>query len=143
MKLNFSGTARIIESDEAAHRLVLHASGAEDRGRGTADMTITAQLVPSGRRHDACGWRRTCTISGAAAQFGRGMIADVTSVLMASFAECVEHNITQAGSGGTVDRRADGRGPRAGSPSASGPRVMALKRVFARFFLPYDVSRLR
>ncbi|GAA1277720.1 SRPBCC family protein [Pseudonocardia aurantiaca] len=141
VKLNFSGTARITESDEAAHRLVLHASGAEDRGRGTADMTITAQLVPSGGG-TTVRVAQDLTISGAAAQFGRGMIADVTSVLMASFAECVEHNITQAGSGGAVTAVRTAR-PASGFAIGVRAAVMALKRVFARFFLPYDVSRLR
>jgi uncharacterized protein len=141
VKLNFSGTARITEADEAAHRLVLHASGSEDRGRGTAEMTITANLSPSGG-----GTRvqvaQDLTVSGAAAQFGRGMIADVTSVLMASFAECVEYNITNRGAGGAVTAVRTAR-PASGFAIGVRAAVMALKRVFARFFLPYDVSRLR
>jgi carbon monoxide dehydrogenase subunit G len=140
VKLNFSGTARITEADEVAHRLVLHASGAEDRGRGTAEMTITANLSPSGG-----GTRvqvaQDLTVSGAAAQFGRGMIADVTSVLMASFAECVEYNITNRG-GGTATAVRTAR-PASGFAIGVRAAVMALKRVFARFFLPYDASRLR
>ena len=48
VKLNFSGTARIVEADEAAHRMVLHAAGSEDKGKGTADMTITATMAPPG-----------------------------------------------------------------------------------------------
>jgi carbon monoxide dehydrogenase subunit G len=139
--LNFSGTARIVDADEAAHRLVLHASGAEDKGKGTADMTITANLVPTGR-----GTRvkvaQDLTVSGAAAQFGRGMIADVTSVLMKSFADCIEYNIDNQGRGGATTAV---RAAKPASGFAIGVRatVMALKRVFARFFLPYDASRLR
>jgi carbon monoxide dehydrogenase subunit G len=139
VKLNFSGTARIVEADEAAHRMVLHASGSEDRGKGEAAMTITATLVPAG------GGTRVAvdqdlTISGAAAQFGRGMIADVTSVLMTSFADCVQYNISAGGGGGTATA------VRAAAPAsgfAIGLRAarMALARVFARFFLPYDRNR--
>lgn len=145
VKLSFSGTARIVETDESAHRMVLDAAGSEDRGKGTAAMTVTATLVAAGR-----GTRvqvaQDLTVSGAAAQFGRGMISDVTSVLMNSFAECLQYNIDNQGS---VDQR-DGtatavRTAKPASGLAIGMRaaVMALKRVFARFFLPYDASRLR
>jgi uncharacterized protein len=139
VKLNFSGTAKIVESDERAHRLVLRAAGSEDKGKGTADMTVTATLVPAGG-----GTRvqvaQDLTISGAAAQFGRGMVADVTSVLMSSFAECLQYNIDNRGRGGTATAV---RAAQPASGFAIGLRAaaMALRRVFARFFLPYDRNR--
>ena len=138
VKLNFSGTARIVSADETVHRMVLHAAGSEDRGRGEAAMTITATLVPAGG-----GTRvrvdQDLTVSGAAAQFGRGLIADVTGVLMTSFADCVQHNI-DAPAGGT---RTAVRAAAPASGFAIGLRAvrMALARVFARFFLPYDRNR--
>ena len=139
VKLNFSGTARILEADESAHRMVLRAAGSEDRGRGEAEMTITATLRPTGG-----GTRVTVaqdlSISGAAANFGRGMIADVTSVLMASFAECVQHNVSRGGSGGTATA-VRAAAPASGLAIGLRAALMALKRVFARFFLPYDRNR--
>jgi uncharacterized protein len=141
VKLSFSGTARVVETDERAHRMVLDAAGSEDKGKGTAAMTVTATLVAAGR-----GTRvqvaQDLTVSGAAAQFGRGMISDVTSVLMNSFAECLQYNIDNQGRGGTATAV---RAAKPASGLAIGMRaaVMALKRVFARFFLPYDASRLR
>jgi uncharacterized protein len=142
VKLNFSGTAKIVEADERAHRLVLHASGAEDKGKGTADMTVTATLVPSGRG-TTVRVAQDLTISGAAAQFGRGMISDVTSVLMNSFAECLQYNIDHQGGGGGGGTATAVRTAKPASGFAIGVRatVMALKRVFARFFLPYDRNR--
>lgn len=137
VKLNFSGTARIVEADEAAHRMVLKAAGSEDRGRGEADMTITATMAPTGG-----GTRVSVTqdlsISGAAANYGRGLIADVTSVLLGSFAECVQADITGGGGGTATAVRA---APASGFAIGLRATVMALKRVFARFFLPYDRSR--
>jgi carbon monoxide dehydrogenase subunit G len=139
VKLNFSGTARIVSADESAHRMVLHAAGSEDKGKGEAAMTITATLLSSGG-----GTRvkvdQDLTVSGAAAQFGRGLISDVTSVLMTSFADCVQYNIDNQGRGGTATA------VRAAAPAsgfAIGLRAarMALARVFARFFLPYDRNR--
>lgn len=138
--LRFSGTARIVEADEAAHRMVLYAAGAEDKGKGNAEMTITATMVPSGRG-TTVKVDQDLTISGAAAQFGRGLIADVTSVLMTSFADCIQYNIDNQGSGGgtaTVVRAAK---PASGFAIGLRATLMALKRVFARFFLPYDRNR--
>jgi carbon monoxide dehydrogenase subunit G len=139
VKLNFSGTARILEADEPTHRMVLRGSGSEDRGRGEAEMTITATMRPTGG-----GTRVTVaqdlSISGAAATFGRGMIADVTSVLMGSFAECVQHNISSGGGGGTATA-VRAAAPASGFAIGVRATLMALKRVFARFFLPYDRSR--
>ena len=136
VKLNFSGTARIVEADEAAHRMVLKAAGSEDRGRGEADMTITATMAPTGG-----GTRVSVTqdlsISGAAANYGRGLIADVTSVLLGSFAECVQANIAGGGGTATAVRAA----PASGFAIGLRATVMALKRVFARFFLPYERTR--
>jgi carbon monoxide dehydrogenase subunit G len=136
VKLNFSGTAKILEADEAAHRMVLRAAGSEDRGRGEAEMTITATLRP-----ESGGTRVTVaqdlSISGAAANFGRGMIADVTSVLLGSFAECVQANVAGGGVGTAVRTAA----PAGGFAIGLRATVMALKRVFARFFLPYAGPR--
>ncbi len=139
VKLNFSGVAEIVSADEDAHRMVLHAAGSEDRGRGEAAMTITATMVPSGR-----GTRvkvdQDLTVSGAAAQFGRGLIADVTGVLMGSFADCVQYNIDNQSSGGTATAiRA--AAPASGFAIGLRATITALKRVWARFFLPYDRNR--
>lgn len=138
VKLNFSGTARIVSADEAAHRMVLHASGSEDRGRGEAAMTITAVLTAAGG-----GTRvnvdQDLTVSGAAAQFGRGLIADVTSVLLTSFADCVQHNVSHGGGGTATSVRA--AAPASGFAIGLRAARLALGRVFARFFLPYDRNR--
>jgi len=138
VKLNFSGTAKIVSADEAAHRMVLRAAGSEDRGRGEAEMTITATLRPEGGG-TRVAVAQDLSISGAAANFGRGMIADVTSVLMGSFAQCVQANIAVGGGGvGTAVRTA---APASGFAIGLRATLMALKRVFARFFLPYDRGR--
>lgn len=139
VKLNFSGTARIVEADEAAHRMVLRGSGSEDRGRGEAEMTITATMRPTGDG-TRVAVAQDLSISGAAANFGRGMIADVTSVLMGRFADAVAHNINAAGSGGTATA-VRAAAPASGFAIGVRATLMALKRVFARFFLPYDRSR--
>ena len=135
VKLSFAGKAKITERDEAAKRLVVDASGAEARGRGQAAMVVTAKLTPAGRG-TRVGVTQDLQLSGAAAQYGRGMIADVTTVLMRDFSV----NLARA-----IDAADRGESPAAAvaapaSGFALGLRAarMALMRVFRRFFLPYQ-----
>ena len=77
-------------------------------------------------------------LSGAAAQYGRGMISDVSSVLMRDFARNLQHRIDAANRGESPEQ-AGQRPASSASGLALGLRaaVMALSRVFRRFFLPY------
>lgn len=140
VRLNFSGTATIVKADEAGRRLVLRASGSEDTGKGTVEMTITSTLVPAGRGTKVT-ISQDLTVSGAAAQFGRGLFSDVTSVLMGSFVDCFQHNIDNQGSGGGTATAVRAAKPVSGFGIGLRATLMALKRVFARFFLPYDATR--
>ena len=109
VKLRFAGTAEIVERDEPGKRLVIDASGADERGRGQASMMVTARLTSAGR-----GTRvdldQDLQLSGAAAQYGRGMISDVTAVLM----RAVRHQHAEPHRGA---------GARRGSRTASRPAL--------------------
>ena len=108
VKLNFSGTAQIVEADEAAHRMVLQGRGLGGprprRGRDD-DHRDDGARTSGGTRVSVA---QDLSISGAAANYGRGLIADVTSVLLGSFAECVQANITGGGGTATAVRAAPG-----------------------------------
>jgi carbon monoxide dehydrogenase subunit G len=130
--LKFGGTAKITSRDDAAKRIVVDAAGADEKGRGQASMTVTARLTSAGgvtRVHVT----QDLQVSGAAAQYGRGMIADVTSVLMRDFAANLQRGIDRAERGEEVDGAAPARGFSIGLQAT----LMALKRVFRRFFTPY------
>src|SRR6266704_1744146 len=133
VRLRFAGTAEITERDEAARRVVVHASGAEEKGRGQASMIVTATLLPAGRG-TRVGVTQDLQLSGAAAQYGRGMISDVTSVLMRDFSANMAARIDAAERGETVSQTA---APAGGLAIGIRAAVMALGRVFRRFFLPY------
>jgi carbon monoxide dehydrogenase subunit G len=139
VKLQFAGKAHITERDDAAKRIVVDASGAEVRGRGQASMVVTAQLTPAGRGGTTVAVAQDLQLSGAAAQYGRGMIADVTAVLMRDFSANLMRRIDAVERGVSADDLA------AASP-ASGFRLglralqLALSRVFRRFFLPYQAN---
>jgi uncharacterized protein len=138
VRLQFAGTADITERDEAAKRIVVHATGAEEKGRGQASMTVTAALARAGQ-----GTRVDVTqdlqLSGAAAQYGRGMISDVTSVLMHDFAVNLQDRIERIDRGESAEQVAAASAtPASGVTLGLRAARMALLRVFRRFFLPYQ-----
>ncbi len=140
VRLQFAGTAEITERDEAARSMVVNASGAEERGRGQASMVVTAKLERAGR-----GTRVDVTqdlqLAGAAAQYGRGMISDVTAVLMRDFSANLQDRIERTERGESPEQiAASAASPARGFTLALRAARMALTRVFRRFFLPYQAA---
>jgi uncharacterized protein len=138
VRLQFAGTADITERDETARRVVVHAAGADEKGRGQASMTVTATLAKSGRgtRVDVA---QDLQLSGAAAQYGRGMISDVSSVLMHDFAVNMQDRISRIERGESAEQIAAATAsPASGFTLGLRAALMALARVFRRFFLPYQ-----
>jgi carbon monoxide dehydrogenase subunit G len=90
--VSYKGEAAFIEKDAAAQRMVLKANGKETRGNGNAAAVVTAQLKDEG---DATNVVITTdlTISGKAAQFGRGVLSDVASNLIGQFAKNLEADL--------------------------------------------------
>jgi carbon monoxide dehydrogenase subunit G len=135
VKLQFAGTAAIKERDDAAQRIVVDAAGADEKGRGQAAMQATAEVAPArgGSKVDVA---LDLQLSGAAAQYGRGMITDVTEILMRDFASRMQTRIDALDRGVATDKLAT-------ASSASGFTIglramrLALARVLRRFFLPY------
>ena len=138
VRLQFAGTAEIKERDDAAKRIVVDAAGADEKGRGQAAMSVTANVVATARGSKV-EVAQDLQLSGAAAQYGRGMISDVTSVLMRDFAANMQKRIAAIEQGLSPDQ--------IGSASAGGFTIalramrMALTRVARRFFLPYEPNR--
>ena len=144
VRLQFAGTADITERDEAAKRVVVHASGADEKGRGQASMVVTAALTRASRGTKV-GVTQDLQLSGAAAQYGRGMISDVTAVLMRDFSANMQDRIERLkkGAGEVGGESAEQIAAAAATPAKGftlGLRAarMALTRVFRRFFLPYQ-----
>jgi uncharacterized protein len=121
----YKGAARFVERDEAGRKVVLRAEGRETRGQGNANATITAQLTPD-REGTAVSVVTDLTVTGRVAQFGRGVMADVSSKLLGQFVDCLENELlTDAPAAASVGASA-GSGTAASeaasSPSASEPR---------------------
>jgi carbon monoxide dehydrogenase subunit G len=92
----YKGKATFVEKDDAAHKAVLRAEGRDTRGQGNANATITATLEPAsdGTRVKVV---TDLAITGRAAQFGRGVMADVSTKLLGQFVDCLEKNVLGAG----------------------------------------------
>ena len=114
----YKGKATFVERDEAAHRAVLRAEGRDVRGQGNANATITATLVPEGE-----GTKvkvvTDLTITGRAAQFGRGVLADVSTRLLGQFVSCLETKVLAGvGAAGAEAEAQMGAGAPAGASDA-------------------------
>jgi uncharacterized protein len=139
VRLRFAGTADITERDEAGKRIVVHASGAEEKGRGQASMIVTATLARSGRGTKVAV-TQDLQLSGAAAQYGRGMISDVTAVLMRDFSANLQDRIDRAERGESPEQLAAAAAEAKGFTVGLRAAMMALRRVFRRFFAPYQAA---
>jgi carbon monoxide dehydrogenase subunit G len=140
VRMQFAGTADITERDETAKRVVVHAAGADEKGRGQAAMIVTATLTRAGRGTKVAV-AQDLQLSGAAAQYGRGMISDVSSVLMRDFATNMQDRIQRIERGESVEQlTAASASPARGFTLGMRAAFMALSRVFRRFFLPYQAA---
>jgi uncharacterized protein len=91
----YKGKARFRELDAEAFKAVLLAEGRETRGQGNANATITASLTPDG---DATRVSivTDLAVTGRVAQFGRGVLADVSTKLLDQFVACLEADVLGA-----------------------------------------------
>lgn len=122
----FKGKATFVERDEKEHRAVIDARGRDSRGSGNASATITAQLHEAGD-----GTRVTVDtdmkIVGKLAQFGSGMIQQVSEKLMGQFAESLEAKL----SGGPADQPAAEPETAGTATDAAGTTTLSVARPAA------------
>ena len=93
--VSYKGTARISERDEAAHRATLQAEGRETTGPGSARATAVMTVEPA----DSGSRVRLATdfnVAGRVANFGRGVMEDVSKRLVNQMAACIKSNLEAA-----------------------------------------------
>ena len=116
----YKGTASIVEKDEAAHRVVLKAAGRDARGQGNASAVVTAVMTeqPGGTKVAIV---TDMTVSGRVAQFGRGVMGDVTAKLLQQFVGNLEADVlAPAGKGAAGEAGAAGAGEAANTGGTAG-----------------------
>lgn len=89
VSLQYSGTGTFVERDEAAHHAVIEAKGKDRRGNGTASARVTAWLKGTADGSTEVTVDTDLTITGRPAQFGRGLIQDVSNKLLNQFTTCL------------------------------------------------------
>ena len=109
--LQYAGAGTFLERDDAARRAVIEAKGKDKRGNGTAGATVTIQLAPSGdgTRVDVT---TDLSITGKPAQFGRGVMQDVTDKMLGQVVACIERQFAPE------EVPAEAGVPSAGAPAA-------------------------
>ncbi|MEO0323517.1 MAG: SRPBCC family protein [Myxococcota bacterium] len=94
--LSYKGKVKIVEQDDASYRVVLKGSGTETKGKGTVKADVTSQLTALPNGGTKAEITTDLTITGKAAQFGRGLIADVSTKFTNEFAETMEYKLAGA-----------------------------------------------
>ena len=127
----YKGTARVIEADEGARRIVLQGDGRDTRGQGNASATITVTMVADGDG-TTIGIDTELNVTGKVAQFGRGVMADVSAKLLRQFAANLESDVLARG--GMVGERV------APEPSAAaGGAANCVRRIEGPEVEPIDL----
>ena len=131
----YAGTAIFESKDDAAHVGVLRASGRDSHGQGNASALITASLLAEGER-TLVSVHTDLTITGKVAQFGRGVILDVSTKLLDQFVGCLESTLAS-------DRNAtDAAEAGAAAADAQPEPASAAATTARRFDAPAEVAPL-
>ena len=89
ISLTYKGKGTFVKRDDSAHTVVIEASGRDSRGNGTASATVTGTLTADGDTQTTIKMVTDMTVTGRPAQFGRGVMADVSDKIVGQFASCL------------------------------------------------------
>jgi carbon monoxide dehydrogenase subunit G len=95
--MSFAGTVVMESRDDAAHRVVLHAKGMEQKGKGAANAGVTSWLEPGAAPGETLvKMQADITLTGAAASMSRGLIPEISKRLTQQFADCLQTSMGAA-----------------------------------------------
>jgi carbon monoxide dehydrogenase subunit G len=103
VSLAYATTVVIAERDDANRTVVLKADARETRGKGMAKATVTSKVEPSDGGESEVEIVTDLTLTGAVAQYGRGMIADVSKRLTDEFASCISSRLSAPAETGNAE----------------------------------------
>jgi uncharacterized protein len=119
----YKGKATFVEKDDSGHVAVLKADGRDTRGQGNANAVITARLEPAGDGTKV-SVHTDLTVTGKVAQFGRGVLADVSAKLLDQFVENLETTVLSGGTDEAEEVPASDAAPEAtDAPAGEAPAV--------------------
>src|ERR1700681_2744818 len=118
----YSGTARIVNRDDASHAATLEAEGRETTGPGSARASARMTVEADGSA-SVVKIVTDYNVAGRVAQFGRGVMEDVSRRIVNDMAACIKANVEAAepgAAGGGEVAPAPGPGATPASAAASG-----------------------
>ena len=155
----FKGDAHFVERDDEQHRAVLKASGRDTGGRGNASADITAQAEPLSPTSTSVVVTADLHITGKVAQFGRGIMGDVSKKLIQQFADNLHAMLDEQGSGASASASATAaatgdapaapasesaapsdEGDTAASASTGGPAGPTVRKIEGPATEPIDIA---
>ncbi len=119
--LIYNGSGTFLEKDEAEHRFLVEAKGKDKRGNGTAGARVTLSMNDAGGSTDV-EVLTDLAITGKPAQFGRGVMQDVSDKLLGQFVSCLE---TRLAGGTPVAAGEPGPEPAAAPEAPAAPAAAA------------------
>jgi uncharacterized protein len=131
----YKGVAKIEEADEANRKVVLQAEGRDTRGQGNASATVTATLVAEGEA-TTVNIDTDLNITGKVAQFGRGVMADVSSKLLGQFAENLQRDVL---SGAPAAAEAPTEAAPVSAPEEAGTEPSGIRKIDSQEAEPIDL----
>lgn len=112
----YNGTARIAERDEATRMARLEADGRETTGPGSARATATMTVAGADAGGSMVKLSTDYTVAGRVANFGRGVMEDVSRRLVGQMADCIKSNLETAEAPAEVPAADPEEGPAPGAP---------------------------
>ena len=105
----YKGVAKFVEKDDSNHRVVIRGEGRDTRGAGNAAADITASLesITEGTHVNVV---TDLKITGKVAQFGRGVMADISKKLMGQFADNLSELVLAEGGNSQSSNSEDSSG---------------------------------
>lgn len=91
--LVYNGSGTFVEKDDEAHRFVVDAKGKDKRGNGTAGAKVTLTMGEASGGGTDVQVDTDLAITGKPAQFGRGVMQDVSDKLLGQFVSCLEQRL--------------------------------------------------
>jgi len=132
--LQFDTDIERVEADDAARRVVLSARARELRGRGGATARIESSLAQGDSGTDV-RIETDLNLQGTVAQYGRGVVTDVSAQLTSQFADCIAAKLTAEPApfgDGAVQRQAAGGSSVPDAPKPIGGLRLGLRAIWRR-----------
>lgn len=83
--MDFVGTAKVLERNEAERRVTIQGSGKDKKGKGAASANVVAELTPLEAGRTSVSLQTDLALSGRIAQFGGSIINEIASRLIEQF----------------------------------------------------------